>query len=297
MKTKPKMRFLYDGIYSLEEQVILEVIGQHDDIEAIDLSERAKHDSDSELEQYLKSLCDEGIPVCALPFHEHSERLDEAIFLVRDVGYMLSHDASFAELSVLGQICGLIGHRPDHYEVVVSAFASNYIKGALEAGATKEELKMIMLRDRRLRGIERYDESGMMDHGNSGVLHDSAEKFIYEWDMDAYIVYDPRQRELQLRCMADLLLLPVYADAPERDVTLMHTTREGRTNKGDGPIIAMDAFFSNSTLADELERSAEKRQYSVSSTYDWVCQLFKVSLTIVQGKTKPVENFNRLFGL
>lgn len=288
---KPKMRFLYDGICSLEEQVIMEVISQHQDVEAVDLSKYAECYSKSELEQYLKLLRGEAVPTYALPFNDHSEKLNDVVFFVGGVEGMYGADASFAELSVLGQVCALIGHRPDHYEVVVSAFASNYIKGALEAGATKEELKMILLRDRRLRGIDHDDESGMMERGYKKVLCDNAQGFVCEWDMDAHIIDEPEQRESQLRCMADLLLLPVYVDAREREVVLMHTTREKQA-KDKGPVVAMDAFFSDRCTAKELEQSAKKCRYKVGFGYDWVCQLYKVSLTAVQGETEPVENFS-----
>lgn len=304
MNVRTRMRFLYDGVRSLEDRVILEVLRQHeqDGIEAIDLREHAEHDADEQLYEYVGTLYMPDVEIYALSCY--SDRLIDSV-TTTGAEFLYGSDASFAGLSILGQVCAIVGHRPDRYELLVSAFASDYIKGALKAGATEEELKMIMLRDRRLRGVYSCDEAGLEDYGEVKVLRDTEKLLVLQYDMDDQLDEDERGR--QLRCLADRVLLPEYASGKQRKILLMHTMRKSFGQDGDKKIVAMGVLSSDRDAMAELLTVAQAHGYASSQenesryplgcqTHRYLrgCQMCATSIDAIEGQTKAVRDFTEL---
>ena len=135
---------------SLERVTIMRILSARRDIAVKDVYAKLMFGNDDDVKYFMSKIFTPGA------FAEGNE-----VYLLPEVptehlkGYnyeILRGDNILGNMSVLAQVIAITGHQPTRYDNLVSAFASDYIKGLRAAGATVEEIKEITLRDRLLRG-------------------------------------------------------------------------------------------------------------------------------------------------
>lgn len=248
-----KLLFLVYEINSLEYRITDSVLRKHN-YELTAFRYQLEHYSDAELHTYLTNAVNEGV-VCTLP----------GLPLDRCEGQpYLEHITQLAPnkipggMSVLGQVCAIIGHQSSRYENLVSSFALRHIKGLREAGATTEEIKQITLRDRLARGNSLRDECIMAEYlnqlqfpapRNHGLVHEAG---IYHEEESALDRPECRMAFLDyLLSRADLY--GVFT------VLINHFDEHYRVKRS-------DVYTNSLPEISALRRVAEKTRY-IMSTY------------------------------
>ena len=140
--------FLFCGTHGIVEETIVEVLHKHREVaQVIDLENDLKHMNDDQLmgKLQLLTLSDDELyllPTCPT---NRFEKLTDRM-------YRLSIVSAFGEMSILLQVCALVGHRPTRYEMLIAAFETGGIRELDEMGASRQEVQYIMLRNRLANG-------------------------------------------------------------------------------------------------------------------------------------------------
>lgn len=148
-----KMMFGTCGFDSLELQMSRTILKKHD-LLLEDIKPILEGYTDDELHGYMRRRTDEGT-VCLMP-NVPLDRMEDQPYLEKIA--MLRPNDIPGGMSVLAQICAIVGHQSSRYENLVSSFATGHIRGLRAAGATEEEVMQIALRDRLARGGTLEDE-------------------------------------------------------------------------------------------------------------------------------------------
>lgn len=153
------LEFLTCGIDTLELRMIQTVLKKHD-FTLKDIEQILKRYSDEALHRYMMQQVEAG-QVCLMP-NVPLDRMEDEPYLSQ-LAILRPSDIP-GGMSVLAQICAIIGHQSSRYENLVSSFAAGHIRGLRAAGATEEEVQQIALRDRLARGGTMQDERLVAQH-------------------------------------------------------------------------------------------------------------------------------------
>lgn len=136
-------------------------------------------------------------------------------------------------------------------------------------------------------------------YGDIEICRDSATLLVCQARMPVGL--DLAMRERQIRCLADVVLLPDQVKDQQREVLLICTARGRICGTATDVVVALDALANREAMIKELLSDARIRRYDGSEKDAYKCwrerHMWQASITAVEGQTIPVFDFVKLMGL
>lgn len=218
-KPSKKPEFFFYGFDGIEYKTIRNIL-ESEDIPHVDLGEMIQVLTNAEISGFIRESLESGIPCYFMPnfplrqFYGTDEPYAKyAIPLERQEG----RDG----LSILAQVCAIVGHESNLYQTAVSVYAHGHIPAMRDQRFNFDLIKQVAHRDRLIRGGTLKDEADAIAILDSVKPIDQNDDFLtYEADYEAEGDHDDALRRSSVRLsIAHRAML--RAATPETVVTVI----------------------------------------------------------------------------